>query len=199
MVQGEKERIRFRSKSVELELAVEFSREGKAGSKVGIFAVLDFSGEAKVGDQRTHKVKLVLEPVQSAVPDQPASGATAGTAGQRPAAGASPEPATAVSRLTVGGGADGLPRFRELVLRLPEHAEAQLLNSIPDAMHHLGAAGGAGAGSAPQVGAIEFTDAGGAFASALSGVMQDPDDPRHAAIASIVAEIMANDGGTRGG
>ena len=54
--------LRFLTKSVEVELAIVFRSEAEGG--IGVKAwFLDISGKAKAGDEKTHKVKLVLEPV----------------------------------------------------------------------------------------------------------------------------------------
>jgi hypothetical protein len=54
--------LRFVAKSVEVELGIVFKTEVEGG--VGVKAwFLDISGKAKTGDEATHKVKLVLEPV----------------------------------------------------------------------------------------------------------------------------------------
>jgi hypothetical protein len=54
--------LRFLTKSVEVELAVVFKTEVEGG--VGVKAwFLDVSGKTKGGDETTHRVKLVLEPV----------------------------------------------------------------------------------------------------------------------------------------
>jgi hypothetical protein len=52
----------FLTKSIELELGIVFrsEKEGSGGVKAW---VLDISGKAKTGNEMTHKVKLVLEPV----------------------------------------------------------------------------------------------------------------------------------------
>jgi hypothetical protein len=62
-VQGANADIRFVPKSIEVELAIKIDREaiGKAGVK--LWSIFDLSASGKVGDENTHKVKLVLEPV----------------------------------------------------------------------------------------------------------------------------------------
>jgi hypothetical protein len=58
---GQKSNLRFRAKTVEIELGVVFKSETEAN--VGVRAwFLDLSGKAKAGDEATHKIKLVLEP-----------------------------------------------------------------------------------------------------------------------------------------
>ena len=54
--------LRFVAKSVEVELGIVFKIEVEGG--IGVKAwFLDISCKAKAGDETTHKVKLVLEPV----------------------------------------------------------------------------------------------------------------------------------------
>jgi hypothetical protein len=52
----------FLTKSVELELGIVFKSEREGGGGVKAW-FLDISGKAKTGNETTHKVKLVLEPV----------------------------------------------------------------------------------------------------------------------------------------
>jgi hypothetical protein len=54
--------LRFLTKSVEVELAIVFKTETEGGAGVKAW-FLDVSGKAKAADETTHKVKLVLEPV----------------------------------------------------------------------------------------------------------------------------------------
>jgi len=60
--EGTGKALRFVAKSVELELGIVFrsEKEGGGGMKAWF---LDISGKAKVADETTHKVKLLLEPV----------------------------------------------------------------------------------------------------------------------------------------
>lgn len=54
--------LRFVAKSVEVELGIVFKNEIQGG--VGVKAwFLDISGRANAGDETTHKVKLLLQPV----------------------------------------------------------------------------------------------------------------------------------------
>jgi hypothetical protein len=61
--EGAKEKIRFLPKSVEVELNITFSVEAEAGGGFKLWSLIDLSGKAKTGDESSHKVKLVLEPV----------------------------------------------------------------------------------------------------------------------------------------
>ena len=54
--------LRFLARSVEVELAIVFKTEAEGGAGVKAW-FLDVSGKAKTADETTHKVKLVLEPV----------------------------------------------------------------------------------------------------------------------------------------
>jgi hypothetical protein len=54
--------LRFLTRSVEVELAIVFKTETEGGAGVKAW-FLDVSGKAKAADETTHKVKLVLEPV----------------------------------------------------------------------------------------------------------------------------------------
>jgi hypothetical protein len=54
--------LRFVAASVELELGIVFRSETEGGGGVKAW-FLDISGKAKAGDETTHKVKLVLQPV----------------------------------------------------------------------------------------------------------------------------------------
>jgi hypothetical protein len=54
--------LRFVAKSVEVELGIVFKSETEVGGGVKAW-FLDISGKAKAGDETTHKLKLVLEPV----------------------------------------------------------------------------------------------------------------------------------------
>jgi len=60
---GEEEDLRFLPESVEVELDVKFSLEMEAGGGLKLWSILDLSGKAKTGDETTHKVKLILKPV----------------------------------------------------------------------------------------------------------------------------------------
>jgi hypothetical protein len=60
--EGSGKEFRFLAKNVEVELAVVFKSEKEGGAGVKAW-FLDVSGKAKAGDETTHKVKLVLEPV----------------------------------------------------------------------------------------------------------------------------------------
>jgi len=44
-------------------MTVDFLDEGEAGAGFKLWSLVDLSGKGKVGDETTHKVKLVLEPV----------------------------------------------------------------------------------------------------------------------------------------
>jgi hypothetical protein len=60
--EGASKGLQFMAKSVELELGIVFKSEKEGGGGVKAW-FLDISGRATVGDETTHKVKLVLEPV----------------------------------------------------------------------------------------------------------------------------------------
>jgi hypothetical protein len=60
--EGSGKEVRFLARSVEVELAIVFKSEKEGGGGVKAW-FLDISGRAKTGDETTHKVKLVLEPV----------------------------------------------------------------------------------------------------------------------------------------
>lgn len=61
--EGEGEPIRFVPDTVEVELGVIFDIQAEAGGGFKLLSLIDLSGKAKVGDQNTHKVKLILKPV----------------------------------------------------------------------------------------------------------------------------------------
>jgi len=61
--EGGDQPIRFMPKTVEVELGITFSVEAEAGGGFKLLSLIDLSGKGKVGDETTHKVKLVLEPV----------------------------------------------------------------------------------------------------------------------------------------
>jgi hypothetical protein len=54
--------LRFRAKSVEVELAMVFKTSVEGGASVKAW-FLDISGKANKADETTHRFKLVLEPV----------------------------------------------------------------------------------------------------------------------------------------
>lgn len=60
--EGSGKALRFLARNVEVELAIVFKSEKEGGGGVKAW-FLDVSGKAKAGDETTHKVKLVLEPV----------------------------------------------------------------------------------------------------------------------------------------
>jgi hypothetical protein len=60
--EGVGKKLRFLTKSVEVELAIVFKIEIEGGAGVKAW-FLDISGKAKGADESTHKIKLVLEPV----------------------------------------------------------------------------------------------------------------------------------------
>jgi hypothetical protein len=61
--EGVDQAIRFMPKSVEVELGITFSLEAEASGGFKLWSLIDLSGKGKIGDESTHKVKLVLEPV----------------------------------------------------------------------------------------------------------------------------------------
>jgi hypothetical protein len=202
MSEGEKERIRFRPTSVELELAITFTREAEADGKVGVWAILDLSAKAKFGDQKTHKVKLILEPVQPVALHQPVTSPAASAVEKLETLGTS-------SQLTMKSMSprvlDSLrpaenPEFTEVILRLPASADAKAQLLHPTALNTLSQATGAvgnEAGSAFQTGAINFESASDAFTSVVSGIIQNPEDPRHQVLREIFIESLAKNDSTR--
>lgn len=56
---AQKERIRFRAKSLELEMQVTVGKEGGGGFKVWVL-----EGNAKASEETVQKIKLILEPVE---------------------------------------------------------------------------------------------------------------------------------------
>lgn len=58
---GQDEKIRFEIKNIELELALEVSSNVKGEAKANWW-VLEFGTEAESGRQKTHSVKLIIEP-----------------------------------------------------------------------------------------------------------------------------------------
>ena len=54
--------LRFLARSVEVELAIVFKSEVEGGAGVKAW-FLDVSGKTAASDEKTHRVKLVLEPV----------------------------------------------------------------------------------------------------------------------------------------
>jgi hypothetical protein len=61
--EGEGAAIRFVPKSVEVELGIIFDVEAEAGGGFKLFSLVDLSGNAKTGNESTHKVTLTLEPI----------------------------------------------------------------------------------------------------------------------------------------
>jgi hypothetical protein len=61
--EGEGAPIRFVPDTVEVELGVTFEIQAEAGGGFKLLSLIDLSGKAKVDDQSTHKVKLILKPV----------------------------------------------------------------------------------------------------------------------------------------
>lgn len=57
---GQNQEIVFTPTNIDLELAVTFTEEAKAGGGFKLLAFLDLSTEAKVGRESQHKVKLSL-------------------------------------------------------------------------------------------------------------------------------------------
>ncbi|MCP1468426.1 hypothetical protein J3E64_000093 [Sphingobium sp. OAS761] len=53
--------ILFTPKEIEVELAITFGAEVKAGGSVKLFAFLDVSSEIKASDSHQHKIKLKLD------------------------------------------------------------------------------------------------------------------------------------------
>jgi hypothetical protein len=64
---GEGEELRFELGPVEVELTVAVDREAKPGAKVK-FWVLELGAETKLGATRTQRIKLILDPRQTAEP-----------------------------------------------------------------------------------------------------------------------------------
>jgi hypothetical protein len=62
--EGEGGKVRFLAKSVEVELAIVLKDEVKAGAGLKAWFV-DLSAKGKASDENSHKIKLVLEPVDS--------------------------------------------------------------------------------------------------------------------------------------
>jgi hypothetical protein len=61
------QKLQFNTKTVEIELAVVLKRETQGEAKVKAW-VVDVSGQLKGAEETTHKVKLVIEPVQGGSP-----------------------------------------------------------------------------------------------------------------------------------
>ncbi len=61
VVEGRGKDIVFTPQSVEVELAISFATELKAGGGVKILAFLDLSTEAKTGETQAHKVTLKFD------------------------------------------------------------------------------------------------------------------------------------------
>jgi len=62
-VAGANAPIRFVPKTVEVELCIAVNREMEGKASGGLWSLIDISGKTKIGDEATHKIKLVLEPV----------------------------------------------------------------------------------------------------------------------------------------
>jgi hypothetical protein len=60
ILEGKGQDIVFTPNSVEIELAVKFTVEAKAGGSFKLLALLDVSGEAKAARERQHSIKLSL-------------------------------------------------------------------------------------------------------------------------------------------
>jgi hypothetical protein len=60
VVTGPDQGIVFTPTNIDLELAVNFTEEAKAGGGFKLLAFLDLSTEAKVGRESQHKIKLSL-------------------------------------------------------------------------------------------------------------------------------------------
>ncbi|TDH61129.1 hypothetical protein E2C06_18680 [Dankookia rubra] len=175
MTEGAGQRIRFKPANLELELSIAFSREGEAGGKVTAWTIFEASGRAKVGDQSTHRVKLVLQPVEALpketevvqVPGNMRAGPLAArpdhtkteVVGHRPVPDVTPE-----------------LRLGELVLADPKIHEIVL--------------GQEGAGLV-----IDPFVANQALFQGLQSVMQNPEDPRYQAVTSIARDGLLGLGG----
>jgi len=61
--EGANQPIRFMPETVEVELSINFNVEAEAGGGFKLLSLVDLSAKTKVGDQSTHKVKMVLKPV----------------------------------------------------------------------------------------------------------------------------------------
>ncbi|RKF35852.1 trypco2 family protein [Paraburkholderia fungorum] len=60
ILEGEGQDIVFTPNGVEIELAVKFTVEAKAGGSFKLLALLDMSTEAKASRERQHSIKLSL-------------------------------------------------------------------------------------------------------------------------------------------
>jgi NTP-dependent ternary system trypsin peptidase co-occuring protein len=60
ILEGKDQDIVFTPNSVEIELAVTFRAEAKASGGFKLLALLDMSGEASVGRESQHKIKMSL-------------------------------------------------------------------------------------------------------------------------------------------
>jgi hypothetical protein len=65
ILEGKGQDIVFTPRGIELELAITFGTEVKAGGGVKLLAFLDISAEAKRSDSSQHKIKLTLDVVDS--------------------------------------------------------------------------------------------------------------------------------------
>jgi hypothetical protein len=61
VLEGQGQDIVFTPRGVELELAITFGTELKAGGGFKLLAFLDLSAEAKSSDSSQHKIKLTLD------------------------------------------------------------------------------------------------------------------------------------------
>ena len=61
ILEGKGQEIVFTPKGIEIELAVNFTVEAKAGGGFKLLAFLDLSVEGKVSHESQHKIKLSLE------------------------------------------------------------------------------------------------------------------------------------------
>lgn len=60
ILEGEGQDIVFTPNSVEIELAVKFTVEAKAGGSFKLLALLDMTADAKASRERQHSIKLSL-------------------------------------------------------------------------------------------------------------------------------------------
>ena len=61
VLDGRGQDVVFTPRGIELELAITFATEAKAGGGFKLLAFLDLSGEIKSSDSSQHKIKLMLD------------------------------------------------------------------------------------------------------------------------------------------
>lgn len=64
VIGSDDKRIKFKARSIELELMITHGWERQAGVEVGVWSIIKGTGSAKHTNQDAHRVKLTLEPLE---------------------------------------------------------------------------------------------------------------------------------------